>query len=321
MIRAKECRRVAGVVASGITLCLFAACTTSSPPAPSDEPSRTALVPSSKVTPSTSPLDGTHSRAIINELVAASGNGPVTKVDITKKAMSITVQAGGSPTVWTWQNGTIESSATQSTQTASRPFNPDDFAVEKMPTILRQAAEISGSHMNQNLQIVEYNEGTILMTVSTKPESRTVFFRRDGSVISHIDFATATGMTEALADAVAGAKEVGQISYQPGKGVMVDTPTATPGIVMRRTRSADMPAWAVQRKGDAASTFCPALLAPDVIVDIMELAAVGTGEKPSDMAWTISLDEQLDMPVMHISVNGVSTAFDTNGADVTGKIK
>ena len=51
--------------------------------------------------------------------------------------------------------------------------------------------------MNQNLQIVEYNEGTVLMTVSTKPESRTVFFRRDGSVVNHIDFATPTGMTEA----------------------------------------------------------------------------------------------------------------------------
>lgn len=309
------------MVVSGIALCLCAACHSSSPTTPSDEPSRTALVPSSKVTPSISPLDGIHTRTIIDELVAASDNGPVTKVDITKTALSITVQAGGSPTVWTWQNGKIDSSATQSTQTASRPFHPDNFAVEKMPMILRKAAEISGSHMNQNLQIVEYNEGTVLMTVSTKPESRTVFFRRDGSVVNHIDFATPTGMTEALTDAVSGAKEVGQISYQPGKGVMVDTPTATSGIVMRRTRSADMPAWAVQRKGDATATFSPALLEPDTIVDIMGLAAVGTGEKPSDMAWTISSDKKLDTPVMHISVNGVSTAFDTNGVDVTDKIR
>ncbi|WCC81003.1 hypothetical protein O6R08_02425 [Cutibacterium equinum] len=279
------------------------------------------MVPSSKVTASISPLDGIHTRAIIDELVAASGNGPITKVDITKKALSITVQTGSTPTVWTWQNGTIESSATQSTQTASRPFNPDDFAVEKMPSILREAAKVSGSHMNQNLQIVEYNEGTVLMTVSTKPESRTVFFRRDGSVISHLDFATAPDMTEALADAVAGAKEVGQISYQPGKGVMVDTPTATSGIVMRRTRSADMPAWAVQRKGDATETFSPTLLKPRVIVDIMEQAAFGTSEEPSDMAWTIAVDKKLDAPIMRITVDGVSTAFDTHGVDVTDQIK
>ena len=135
------------------------------------------MVPSSKVTASVSPLDGIHTRAIINELVAASGNGPITKVDITKGALSITVQIGNSPTIWTWQNGKIDSSATQSTQTASRPFNPGDFAVEKLPVILSRAADISGSHMNQNLQIVEYNQGTVLMTVSTKPETQTVFFR------------------------------------------------------------------------------------------------------------------------------------------------
>ena len=40
-----------------------------------------------------------------------------------------------------------------------------------------------------------------------------------------------------------------------------------------------------------------------------------------DMAWTISSDKKLDTPVMHISVNGVSTAFDTNGVDVTDKIR
>ncbi|MDO4412962.1 hypothetical protein [Cutibacterium sp.] len=278
-------------------------------------------MPSSRVTPSISPLDGVHTRAIIDELVAASGNGPVTKVDITKTALSLTVQAGGSPTVWTWKNGIIDSSATQSTQTVSRPFNPDNFAVEKMPSILSQATEISGSHMNQNLQIVEYNEGTVLMTVSTKPESRTVFFRPDGSAINHLDFATAAGMTEALRDAVYRAKEVGQISYQPGKGVMVDTATATSGIVMRRTRSADMPAWAVQRKGDAATTFSPTLLEPDVIVEVMVLAAAGTDDPPSEMAWTISLDKKLNAPVMYISVDGVSKAFDTNGVDVTDEIK
>ena len=309
------------MVVSGIALCLCAACHSSSPTTPSDEPSRTALAPSSKVTPSISPLDGIHTRTIIDELVAASDNGPVTKVDITKTALSITVQAGGSPTVWTWQNGKIDSSATQSTQTASRPFHPDNFAVEKMPEILSKAAEISGSHMNQNLQIVEYNEGTVLMTVSTKPESQTVFFRRNGSVINHIDFATTTGMAEALADAIAGAKEVGQISYQPDKGVMADTPTATSGIVMRRTRSADMPAWAIQRKGDATATFSPAVLKPEVLVGIMERAAAGTSETPSDMAWAISLDKKLEVPVIRTSINGVATAFDTKGVDVTDKLK
>jgi hypothetical protein len=298
-----------------------ASCSSTTPTTPLDEPSRTALVPSSKVTASVSPLDGIHTRVIINELVAASGNGPITKVDITKTALSITAQIGGSPTVWTWQNGKIDSSATQSTQTVSRPFDPDDFAVEKMPTILSKAADISGSHMNQNLQIVEYNQGTVLMTVSTKPESRTVFFRPDGSAINHIDFASPAAMAEALTDAVAGAKQVGQVSYQPGKAIMVDTPTTTPGVVMRRTRSADMPAWAVQRKGDASATFSPTLLHPNVIIHIMNLTAAKANQKPSDMGWTITEDSKLNAPVLRVGVNGVTRAFNTDGTDVTDEVK
>ena len=53
----------------------------------------------------------------------------------------------------------------------------------------------------------------------------------------------------------------------------------------------------------------------------MGLAAVVTGQKPSDRAWTISSDKKLDTPVMPLSVNGFSTAFDTNGVDVTDKIR
>ena len=309
------------MILSVVTLCLCSSCTSTAPTTPSDEPSRTALVPSSKVTASASPLDGIHTRAIINELVAASGNAPITKVDITKSALSITAQIGGSPTVWTWKNGKIDSSATQSTQTASRPFDPDHFAVEKMPAILSKAADISGSHMNQNLQIVEYNQGTVLMTVSTKPESQTVFFRPDGSAINHIDFASCPGMAEALSDAVAGAKHVSQVSYQPDNAIMVDTPTTTPGIVMRRTRSANMPAWAVQRKGDASATFSPTLLNPCVIVRIMNLAAVKAGQKPSDMGRTISQDTKLGAPVLRVDIDGVTRMFSTDGADVTDKIK
>lgn len=314
-------RQTASVILSAAALCVCASCTSTTPTTPSDEPSQTALVPSSKVTASVSPLDGIHTRAIINELVAASGNGPITKVDITKSALSITVQIGNSPTIWIWQNGKIDSSATQSTQTASRPFNPGDFAVEKLPVILSRAADISGSHMNQNLQIVEYNQGTVLMTVSTKPETQTVFFRPDGSAINHIDFASPSGMAEALSDAVAGAKQVDQISYQPGKAIIVDTPTTTPGIVMRRTRSADMPAWAVQRRGDASATFSPGLLNPHVIVRIMNLAAAQAHQKPSDMEWTISQDTKLDTPVLRVDINGLTRAFNTDGTDVTDKIK
>lgn len=304
-------------MAAALVVWLCVGCGPSTAPT-ADEPSRVALVPSSAISPSVSPLTSTNAHRIVDELLAAAGGGPVTKVDITRSAVTLTVQRGDAPAVWTWQAGRITSSTTQSTQTVSRPFNPDDFALDSVPRILATAARVSGSHLNQDLQIVEYNQGTVLMTVSTKPESRAVFFRRDGSLVDDIDFTTVAGMSEAVRDAVAGESTVVQVAYQPDKGLMVDTPTATDGIVMRRTRSSGMPAWVVQRKGDGSQTFDSSLVRPGVLVSAMHTVAPSS---PSDASWTMTMNSRLKKPTIQVNHDGTTKVFTADGTDVTATVR
>lgn len=39
------------------------------------------------------------------------------------------------------------------------------------------------------------------------------------------------------------------------------------------------------------------------------------------MEWTISQDTKLDTPVLRVDINGLTRAFNTDGTDVTDKIK
>ncbi|AFV88843.1 hypothetical protein PACID_10130 [Acidipropionibacterium acidipropionici ATCC 4875] len=313
-------RRLAVVVA-GLTL--LAGCRGATTPAP-PEPSRASMTPSSTISASASLLSGRTARSIVDELVTASGNSPVTKVDITSRAVSISVRAGSSPQIWTWQGGRITTSSPQSAQTVSRPFDPDSFAIDHLDRILSVAARATGSSKNQELQILEYNQGVVLMSVSTRPETRPVFFRADGSLVTTVDFTTVAGMTEALRDAVGEDTQVLSVAYQPGKGLMVDTRTGTDGIVLRRTRSADMPAWAVERRGDTgAALFSPSDISPAVLADLMTRVptVLSKPAEASKLSFTIDMSDRRSLPTIHFTLAGSTMVTDLEGKDITAQVR
>lgn len=282
------------------------------------------MTPVSRVAASSSPLQTTNGERIVSELLDAAGPAPVTKIDMTKSSVAVTTQSGQAPTTWTWENGKISSSRTQSAQTASTPFDPASFALGEVPKILATAARVSGSQSNQDLQIVEYNSGTVLISVSTKPESRPVFFRADGSLIASLDFTTLAGMTEGLSDATSGLTQVSSITYDPTHGIVVDSPTETPGIVMRRTRSADLPAWSAQRKGSTdLKLFSPTDVKASVLVDLLSQAPTLMGH-PADAAkatLTIDMSHERSLPTITVDLDGVQMVTDMTGKDITSQVK
>lgn len=302
---------------------LIAGCRGTTSPEP-PEPSLASMTPSSQIPASSSLLSGRTARAVVDELVTASGGSPVTKVDITSRSVSITVRSGSSPQIWTWQRGRITTSSQQSAQTVSRPFDPDDFAIDDLDRILDDAAKAVGSRKNQELQILEYNQGVVLMSVSTRPETRPVFFRADGSLVTTVDFASAAGMTEALRDAVDDDTQVLAVAYQPGKGLMVDTRTGTDGIVLRRTRSADLPAWAVERRGDTtAALFSPSDISPAVLADLMTRVPIVLSRptETSKLSFTIDMSDKRSLPTIHFTLGTSTMVTDLDGKDITSQVR
>lgn len=63
-----------------------------------------------------------------------------------------------------------------------------------------------------------------MMTVSTNPESRTVFFTTDGALLPTLDFSSAGGLARGLADAVGARSIVYAIGMGDPSGVYADVP-------------------------------------------------------------------------------------------------
>jgi len=285
------------------------------------------MTPVSTIDPGASPLHPGNATRIVADLIQASGAAPVTKIDITKTQVSLTVNGPDGLLTWTWSGGVVSTSNTQSTQVSSTPFDPAQFALDKIPSILTTAARLAGSESNQSLQIVEYNAGTVLMTVTTRPETRPVFFRADGSVINVLDFTTAQGMAEGLKDAVGASPLVRSITFDPAHGIVVDAPeqnsTASQNgkdLVIRRTRSAKLPVWSVPRQDDSpADLFSPTDVDPAVLAALVD--ANSKDPKNSDTPkLSIDMSHGTSLPTITVDAGDAHTVHDLQGRDITNEV-
>jgi len=220
--------------------------------------------------------------------------------------------------------------------------------------LFQVAAQVSGSKQNQQLQIVEYNQGQVLMTVTTNPESATVFFRPDGTLVHSLDFTTAEGISEALRDCLGSATQAGVIGYRPDSGLYVELPGDQQGVITVVTRPKSLPRWAASEKGTLPQPFDVSLVNPAVIANIIQLASAGapvspdavtspsgpgsggpTSTSPTPSAsptgqatasdessagsvqWVIDRRDKLAQPVLRVTAHGSTRAFTLDGTEVT----
>ncbi len=119
---------------------------------------------------------------VVAELVAAAAGKPVVRVVMDRTQARLTyVDEGDRPRSVVWLAGKITPSDDGTDLVAATSFDPTTVQpVRCGETLFPIAAEVSGSAERQELQINEYDHRQILMTVTTSPESSTVFFDRDG---------------------------------------------------------------------------------------------------------------------------------------------
>ena len=294
-------------------------------------------------------------RAAIDELVAAAGTHQAVKVDISATEASLSIVRNGQPLTWAWTDGVVGRAQSDIANVNQASFDPDTFNLDNVGELFQVAAQMSGSKQNQQLQIVEYNQGQVLMTVTTNPESATVFFRPDGTLVHTLDFTTAEGISEALRDCLGNATQAGVIGYRPGSGLYVELPSDQQGVITLVTRPTSLPRWAASEKGDLPQLFDTSLVNPAVIASIIQLAwagapvspnavasATGSGSAPShpssptssatttsqgsasdeassadSVQWVIDRRDKLAQPVLRVTAHGRTRAFTLDGTEVT----
>lgn len=274
-------------------------------------------------------------RTAVNALLKAAGTDKVIKVDITAHEASLSIVRDGKPYTWAWMDGQVSPAESDIENVQQTSFKPKDFNIDNVGQLFTEAARTAGSSRSQELQIVEYNQGRVLMTVTTYPETATVFFRPDGSQVHDLAFNTGAGIQEALSDCLDGATSVLAVGFDPDTGLYVDLPGDRDGVVMEVTRPANLPAWSAQLKKQTPDSFKADLIQPSVIAHLIDYLSglssststsspsapknpsASASKQLSRVSWVIDRRDKLAQPVIRFTVDGHTYAYTLAGTDVT----
>jgi len=289
-------------------------------------PSTTSTTPSASPTPTPSPsgpvvrdfTEPGEARQVIEELITAAGTIQAIKVEIEKGFASLSIVSGMEARTYAWRAGVISLVESDTRFVGQAIFDPRDFKFDDLGSLFATAAALSKSTASQQLQIVEYSDRVVLMTVTTNPESTTVFFRKDGTLISPVDLSTAAGLAEAVSDAVGTKRSILALGVLQGNGgCYVDT-SGGDGVIVRTIRMPKLPVrTAARREPTTLQPFSPALVKPPIVVEVLQKARAKAGA--SAAPWSLVIDRRggVAEPQMHFTIGGTELVTTMTGVDIT----
>lgn len=306
--------------------CLLAGCQTAPLPAPSASASPTPThTPSA--TPSSTPfaLDFTlpgAAEVMLNRLLADAGSTRAVMAEVTRTTVTVAVLKPdeSKPVTWAYRDGEEKQVASDLEYVDQAVFDIADFDVSDIGKLFAKAAELSGSTSNQSLHIVDYSGGRVVMAVTTNPESRTVFFEPDGSLLPVLDFHTLSGISQGLEVATAERTTVQALGVDSATGAWVDYPAPQSGTV-RRQRTAKVPVTTTTR--DETLTlplFGVSEVSAAAIWDVVR-SAIQQGELKTGEDWSVTVDDRAGRgtPRMYFTFGMVTKVTDLAGHDVTAE--
>ncbi len=259
--------------------------------------------------------------AVVSELVSAAGTINAIKVEISVHDASLSIVSGMTAKTWAWRNGKIEVVDSDTQFVGQKIFDPRDFDVSDLAGMFARAAKLAKSDSGQQLQIVEYADRTVYMTVTTNPESLTVFFRQNGTLVSQVDLTTLAGLQEAYNDVVGTKKLVNDMGILPNQGGMyVDV--AVLDTIVRTVRQPRLPVrTATRREATTLIPFDPALVKPRVIASSLAEISAKSGTQTPAPGWSLVVDsrDKTPEPRMYFSMGGTQTVMTLDGVEVTGQ--
>lgn len=314
--------RKARLVATACCLATLAACASDATPTPPPTPSVSPAAPTTVGTP-TPALDLTRpgaARTALTRLLTAAGADRVLMVSLTRTDAAVTILRNGAAETWALRGGDPRRVESDTTYVSQATFDVAAFDLSDLGALFRTATAVAGSDQRQELQIVDYSAGLVMMTVSTNPESRTVFFNPDASLLPTLDFESAWGLRRGYADAVGVRGAVHAIGFGSPQGVYADVPGPQAGTVIRRQRTARVPV-VVSTRSDAnpSPLFDPAAVDAGVVWQVVE-AQGRLGRWAPGQEWSCVADarDRAEPPRLRFQVGTERFVTDLAGHRVDG---
>ena len=257
---------------------------------------------------------------MVNQLLARAGSRRLLMVEITDSTVQLSVlDADDSPSTWAYRDGELGEVPSDLAYVDQATFEIDNFNISDVGGLFRAAAGMSGSEENQSLTIVDYSGGEVMMSVSTIPESRTVFFNPSGSLLALLDFDTPGGVAEGIAEAIGTRVMVHSVSVESDQGAWIDYP-GDEETTIRRTRTAKVPVTTVARAETVDLPLFPAIrVDPEAVWDVVD-AIRGTDDIPEEAPWSVMIDDRdrLSTPRMHFTIGSRVVVTDLAGTVISG---
>lgn len=253
---------------------------------------------------------------VVARLHDVSGLRPALKLDISEEEVTLTVlTVDFSVQSYRWRDGVIDLADTDVQYLGQTIFWPTDFAINNVRRLFDVATLHGTSSNGQVLQVVEYGPGRVFMSVTTSPETRTVFFRKDGSIVRSLTTSSVTDIREGISDVAGGASELYMVGFDSTRGFFAELPAAGE-TTERRSRMANRPVFSSQRAGlSSLVPFDPALLDAGAIAQVIASRAAEDG-------CSVEIDNRFNrvQPVIIYQCAGKTFYSDLRGTDLTDQL-
>ena len=233
--------------------------------------------------PTPSPIDFTVPGAaadMVGQLMAAAGSTHVVNVELTQSEAHVSIVVGQDVLTYAYRDAQISQIDSDIAYVGQAIFDPRGFALDNLGDLFTQAQVISGSDQGQQLQIVDYNDGAIYMSVTTNPDTVPVFFTTSGVLIRPLDPTDLSDLTSELTEVV-GPSAV-RVGVSSDGSVYADLP-AGPAQVLRVVRTSRFPV-RTQLKSDSSqpAPFDSSTITPGMVQYILVRASAHLDKPLSD---------------------------------------
>ena len=256
---------------------------------------------------------------VVKLLVAKAGTNLAIRLAITDTTASMTFVKDDKAVTIGWQDGAVSLEDSDVTYVGQAIFAVDSFNLADVGQMFAEAAALTGSDAKQELQINEYNTGRVLMTVTTSPESQTIFFRQDATIINWLSFSATAGVAEALRDVATGTNVIAVGLNDQGlyADARVDSST-----IERIVRPAKLPAYSALRSASSDLTaFNPSVLNAATLASLLsDKAPTLTGNADATATWVIDTRDNLGAPTIRLTVGLTTRVYNLAGTDITDEV-
>lgn len=253
----------------------------------------------------------------MQQLHTISGYRPALKLDVSEEDVVLTVLTKDlQARSYRWRDGIIELAETDVEYLRQTIFWPTDFALDNVRLLFDNAALLGTSSTEQVLQVVEYRPGHVYMSVTTRPETSTIFFRKDGSLFPSLGVTSVADIREGIEAVTRGARAVYLVGFNAEEGYFAELPGAD-GYIERHSRMANRPMFISRRTGTTPlASFDSRLLDPAAIAQTIATHDTGDG-------CAVQIDDRFErvQPVITYDCAGKIHHSDLSGRDLTAQLR